>query len=221
MTIARAHSFDAAALVMNRQGLSGRAHSLQPQELVLVLNMANAHNPGGGVEQGDAAQEEDLFRTSNYEEVLPKNLYPLGEDDAVLSPVVWVLKNGRYERLREPFPVACLALAADRDPALLPDRRGYSRSQYARPEDWFRMRNKVRGIFRVARRAGYRHLVLGALGCGAFHHPSWVVASLFQEAIEDYGYAFDSICFAILVRNDRDEQNWEAFSQTLHAVELR
>ena len=32
----------------------------------VLLNMANAHNPGGGYKRGDGAQEETLFRRSNY-----------------------------------------------------------------------------------------------------------------------------------------------------------
>ncbi len=44
-----------AALVMKQRGLSP-----------CVLNLANAFMPGGGVEHGSKAQEEDIFRRSNY-----------------------------------------------------------------------------------------------------------------------------------------------------------
>jgi uncharacterized protein (TIGR02452 family) len=32
----------------------------------VILNMVNANNPGGGYRRGDGAQEETLFRRSNY-----------------------------------------------------------------------------------------------------------------------------------------------------------
>lgn len=54
----------------------------------LVLNMASPKRPGGGFRNGSAAQEENIFRRSNYFQVLEdldrfdknrKWKYPLGE----------------------------------------------------------------------------------------------------------------------------------------------
>ncbi|CAF0916901.1 unnamed protein product [Rotaria sordida] len=40
----------------------------------VVLNMANADSPGGGYRKGDGAQEENMFRRSNYSRSLDMDL---------------------------------------------------------------------------------------------------------------------------------------------------
>ena len=42
---------------------------------------------------------------------------------------------------------------------------------------------KVRLILRVAKEKGVTHLVLGALGCGAYHNPPEEVAKIFRREI--------------------------------------
>lgn len=44
---------------------------------ILVLNLASSFCPGGGVVKGSIAQEEDLFRKTNYFLSLPMKFYPI------------------------------------------------------------------------------------------------------------------------------------------------
>ena len=58
---------------------------------------------------------------------------------------------------------------------------------------------RIRIILKAAAERGYRNLVLGAWGCGAFGNKPSDVAQCFREAIIDEGLGvfFDEICFAI------------------------
>jgi len=58
----------------------------------------------------------------------------------------------------------------------------------------------VRVLFRVAHLMGNTHLVLSALGCGAFHNPPAEVAQIFREVLQEPEFAnqFDHIIFAII-----------------------
>lgn len=46
--------------------LARRLHATDPTDDICVLNMANSHRPGGGVWGGAGAQEEYLFRCTDY-----------------------------------------------------------------------------------------------------------------------------------------------------------
>ena len=71
----------------------------------LVLNMANAVQPGGGYRKGAFAQEENLFRRSNYYKFLDgrekKRLYPFADDEMVYSPNVSVIKDRFYNIIKK------------------------------------------------------------------------------------------------------------------------
>ena len=56
----------------------------------------------------------------------------------------------------------------------------------------------------AAAKSGYKTLVLGAWGCGAFGNKPEDVAGYFKQVIvqEEYGKCFDEICFAIYGRED-------------------
>jgi Microbial-type PARG, catalytic domain len=102
------------ALALRRAGLAP-----------VVLNMASPRRPGGGYRSGAAAQEENLFRRSNYQQVLEDRgrrfdtrrrwRYPLPDYGGVYSPRVMVFRGSLhdgYPFLYEPLEVAMIAVAA-------------------------------------------------------------------------------------------------------------
>ena len=78
-------------------------------------------------------------------------------------------------------------------------------------------RNKMRTILRLGALNGHDALVLGALGCGAFHIPPKQVAQLFHELIDDKEFRgkFRHITFAVLARptSPTGLRNFAAFKQ--------
>ena len=63
----------------------------------VVLNMADTNFPGGCVDLGSGAQEESLFRRTNYFKTLnltsSNHLYPLTENEAIYSKDEIQLRN--------------------------------------------------------------------------------------------------------------------------------
>ena len=172
-----------------------RKMGMDHNDLVLVLNLASHVHSGGGVKHGARAQEEDLYRKSNYFEANDQNFYPLDITEVVYSPVVHIIKDSNYKLLQQPYPVACLAVAAIRNPPVMKSANGET---YARNTDKIITQQKIDMIFKVAFKHGHQVLVLGALGCGAFHNPPEEVALMFKEALNKYARYFKKIGFAIL-----------------------
>lgn len=206
---------------------------------VVVLNMANATNPGGGYLGGDGAQEENLHRRSTYSAVLGDpykmtgaqiiELYPIYVK-AVYSPGVQVFRGEErlgYPLLDTPFFVDMLAVAAVRNPALaLPDTNTMAKVPEAL------MKNLIGHMLQVAALHEADALVLSAFGCGAFRCPPRHVAALFREEIlrqaSTQGNRFGIICFAIFEdHNSKQSHNPEgnvkpfadAFGVEAHPVE--
>ncbi len=169
----------------------------------LVLNFANAHHPGGGFLIGARAQEEALCRSSTlYASISSEkaramyrynNTHPCAveSDSMLLSPEVCVFRDIACEPLERPFLAAVVTAPA-------PNRRGAA--LFAPGE---RIRNaflrRIRIILRLAADRGYRNLVLGAWGCGAFGNDPEMVAECFKAALEEdgFGRAFDTVVFAV------------------------
>ena len=195
-----------------------------PSAHIAVLNFANPHYAGGGVEHGAMAQEECLCRSSNlypclfapvaqmeyyqYHRSRPDHLFT---DRVVYTPEVVVFKDDQ--------PV----------PQLLPRKQ------------WFRMdvltcaapylgepvcitqvelknlfKSRIREICRVAMEHQVTVLVLGAFGCGAFCNPPELVAHAFREVLQEdpYRHGFSKVVFAIK-SNGRPDDNYHVFVQVL------
>lgn len=178
----------------------------------LVLNMASRRNPGGGVEYGAGAQEECLFRSSNYHRTLYplRNQYPMDRNfGGIYSPDVTVfrgLESEGYPLLEEPFKTNFVAVAALNRPDLAPD------GSYT-PEEKRGMENKIRTILNIAATFGHRVLILSAFGCGAFRNPPKQVATLFREILDEpeYGCRFSEIYFSIKPDHNDISDNCKAF----------
>lgn len=184
-------------------------------ERPLVLNFANAHHPGGGFLIGARAQEEALCRESTlYASISSEkaremyrynNLHPCAveSDYMLLSPEVCVFRNIGCEPLERPFMASVITAPA-------PNRRGAALfASGDRIHETFLRR--IRIILRVAAVRGYRNLVLGAWGCGAFGNDPVMLAECFRTAlVEDgFGRAFSILVFAVC--GERDGPNPTAF----------
>lgn len=162
------------------------------KDRVLVLNLANPVHPGGGVRHGARAQEEDLCRASSlllslesgnaaryYEYNRSLNTY-MGSDAVIISPNVEVFRDRSGKLLENPFEVSVMTCAA---PMLNFGMEGMTEDQY---RDM--MYHRIEGMLKVAAYHGYKYLVLGAFGCGAFHNDARIVSDIFYKVLKDFQY---------------------------------
>ncbi|MCH3919488.1 MAG: TIGR02452 family protein [Sphaerochaeta sp.] len=194
-----------------------------------VLNMANRHNPGGGVLGGSGAQEEHLFRSSNYCLSLYQyapyaaayglkqatDQYPMDRNyGGIYSPEVTVFRgpeNEGYPLLDEPWKTSFVAVPAINNPDTYLSKR---RSNADLNRWWKPPNERFRTILRIAHTNGHTTLVLSAFGCGAFRNPPHHMALIFQEVLTEpeFLHAFDTIVFAVI--NDHNSNgNYEAFKR--------
>lgn len=173
----------------------------------LVLNMANRQTPGGGVEYGAGAQEECLFRSSNYFLTLyeVEKYYPMDRNfGGIYSADVTVfrgLEEDGYPLLKEPFKVNFVAVAALNRPPLTASGELTAEMKTA-------TENKIKTIFNIAILNGQKILILSAFGCGAFKNPPRDVANIFKDILKKRPYRdyFEEVIFAIKP-NHRDVEN--------------
>ena len=200
---------------------------------VSLLNMASRRNPGGGVRNGAGAQEEYLFRCSNYYRFLYRYAsyaeeyglkkshyqYPLDRNyGGIYTPSVTIFRGNEqsgYPLLEKPWQVNIIAVAGMNSPRIV-----YENGSERIARDLIAgVKNKIRTIFRIACDQGQRNLVLGALGCGAFHNPPLHVAELFRDVLcePEFWGAFQKVCFAVKTdHNSRHSTNYDAFRKVLH-----
>lgn len=179
----------------------------------LVLNMASWRRPGGGWRSGANAQEEDLFRRSDYylylEDKNIMDLYPLGMKMSIYTPRVFVFKGGapNYDiyKKKSRFSASFLAMAAISNPKLIKERLSLKDEQLTL--------SKIRHIFNVALENKHDSLVLGALGCGAYNNPPQHIAELFKKVIAEYDGVFQTIVFPVL--SFKSNPNFSIFKSVL------
>ncbi|KFY10472.1 hypothetical protein V491_07632 [Pseudogymnoascus sp. VKM F-3775] len=180
--------------------------SSKPDIRVGVLNMASSYQPGGGVLKGSLAQEESLCSRSTLYPSLHESYYRLPTLSAIYSPDIVVFRNSEPNGTAilpeaEWTFVDVISCAALKGPNL--DVNAEGKKVYARERDVETMTLKIRLILQIARETGITHLVLGALGCGAYGNPPEEVAKIFKKAIcgdsRKHGYAegIEEVVFAI------------------------
>lgn len=208
ISVIQSDSYDAAVTLI----------SAKPGIRVGVLNMASSYQPGGGVLKGSLAQEESLCSRSTLYPSLQESFYRLPALSAVYSPDIAVFRNSELNGTailpKEEWAfVDVISCAALKGPDV--DINAEGRKVYAREKDREIMTLKVRLILQVARENGITHLVLGALGCGAYGNPPGEVAKIFKKVIcgdkRKYGYAegIEEIVFAIF----DDGENLKVFRE--------
>ena len=211
----------------------------------VLLNMANSKTPGGGYRRGAGAQEENIFRRSNYclsldveldennemerlrctsdgnNEPIGKQgkLYPIDNYGAIYTSDITVFRGTEsegYAFLEEPiYGVCAIASAACERPKL---RENNSKLQKQAAID---MQKKIENFFAIALLHKHDCLVLSAFGCGAFQNPPGHVATIYKAVIEQYAGYFKEIHFAIIDDNNTRREhnpdgNYEPFKKTLN-----
>ncbi len=154
---------------------------------ILLLNLASAVRPGGGVRDGMGGQEEDLCRKSTLllslesDEAKPYYEYNnglntrMGSDAVILTPDVVVFRDEKGELLDEPFTISVITCSAPNV------RFGYE----GKTEEEYKtlLRERIEGIPRCAVSFGYKDIILGAFGCGAFKNDAALVSDDFYQAL--------------------------------------
>ena len=204
---------------------------------VCVLNFANRRNPGGGVTSGSGAQEEYLFRCSDYYRFmycfakyaqqyglkLSPSQYPMDKNyGGVYSPNVTIFRENErkgYALAENTWLVNMIAVAA----MVGPDTEFVAGEERIVPELIDGVKNKMRTIFRIACAHKQRNLILGAWGCGAFHNPPKHIAELFRDVMSEneFAGAFSRICFAISTHPGKTNTNYPAFKEVFDAQEVQ
>jgi uncharacterized protein (TIGR02452 family) len=189
----------------------------------VLLNMANAQTPGGGYRKGAGAQEENLFRRSNYYLSLDMELdhnkqadrfwctanceqksiekdqkfYPIEDYGAIYTSGITVFRNTEdegYAYLEQPvYGVCAIASAACIRPELKRNDNNRLAEKYV-----VDTRKKIENVFAIAFHHGHDCLVLSAFGCGAFRNPPIHIAMIFKSVIEQYAGYFKQIYFSIV-----------------------
>lgn len=183
--------------------------------------MASSRRPGGGYLSGAGAQEENLFRRTNYVQHLadpdkefdPKRkwTYRLPEFACVYSKNVFIIRASEaegYAFLSKPVPMSFLALSAYAHPPLTKDK------QRLIPQVAENTKRKIRCLLSTGLYHGHDALVLSALGCGAFRNPARHMAQLFKEVLleEEFVNRYKHISFAIFDdHNARGDGNYQPF----------
>ncbi len=173
-----------------------------------ILNMASKFKPGGGVRTGKKAQEEELFRRTNYFKTLSKEFYEIAYPDIIYSPKVWIVKDKNYQDLEKPWSSAFIAAPMLRRPQL--DIKGYYQ-----PKDLEMAQKIIEHIFAVAFENDHEILILGALGCGAYRNPPEQVIPIFNEMLTKYYGCFKKVIFAVYSQSDT---NFDMFNTEIKKI---
>jgi uncharacterized protein (TIGR02452 family) len=167
----------------------------------LLLNLADDIYPGGWVNNGSSAQEESLFRRTNYHLSLIKSLYPILEEEVIYSPKITVIKGSDLQPIEPVHQYDFIACPAIKYPFL--DEDGLLEE-----EDSVLLKKKIELIIQVALKHGHDTIIFGAMGCGAWQNPPHEVAKIFKEVLSKFNGCIKNYVFAILDNiSDSDSEN--------------
>jgi uncharacterized protein (TIGR02452 family) len=148
----------------------------------MVLNMASELRPGGGFLRGTVSQEEALCEKSDLLLRLTESFYPLQNKMLLNNQVQFWLDDKEH---------ACDVVTV-------------SAVKLEWGDEWTMrecdtMDYKIQKLVDEATR--YPVCVLGALGCGFYHNPPDMIATLFALALKEAG--FRHVVFAILDKTNK------------------
>lgn len=181
--------------VCNETTLQAAFRLFQQGENPLALNFANGIHPGGGFLNGSRAQEENLCRSSGlYAALQGDKMYEVHKqrseadstDWIIYSPDVPVFRSDDGRELEQPWPLSFFTCAAPVAYAI-----GLSRARKL-------LKQRIQRVLAAAEAYGFRSLVLGAWGCGAFGNDPYTTAEDFRSSITGkFCGSFDHIVFAV------------------------
>lgn len=163
----------------------------------LVLNLADNYFPGGYVDEGAGAQEESIFRRSNYFKTLKKSLYPIEKDEAIYSSNVSIIKRSEndnwslYDSYKRMDFIACPGIKYPG--TILKDN-----IEQLNNIDVEQLKIKIKTIIQCAIHYNHDTIIFGALGCGAWKNPPFHVAKIFKEILDEYNGVIKNYVFSIL-----------------------
>jgi uncharacterized protein (TIGR02452 family) len=165
----------------------------------VILNFASNSAPGGHVEKGARAQEEDIFRRSSLFQTLNERFvsYPLN-GKVVYSKNIRVVKDKDYN-LIEPYTISCISAAAINHPQTITEN---SKEKFFFREDGEYIRNVISAILTIAVEHGHDSIILGAWGCGEFRGPRHHIAEIFKSVLNERNGALKKVGFGILSRKN-------------------
>lgn len=174
-----------------------------------VLNFASFKHPGGMFLEGSTAQEEALCHKSNLYNIL------VAFNDTFYKENLKYLNRCLYTTrfLYTPDVIFC-----DNEPGVYmcdvitcaaPNCR-YTEDKTINSDAGKAMRERIYSIFAAAYQNKVDTLILGAYGCGVFANDPAIVATIFKEAIIQFGGCFKNIIFAI-----PGGPNYDIFKQIL------
>ncbi|KAJ3486807.1 hypothetical protein NLI96_g3984 [Meripilus lineatus] len=218
VVVDNADSFTTARNIIKR--------SPQATRKTAVLNLASDELQAGGWLYSLAkTQEEALCYSSTLYATLKEEYYPWpnlgpGSVAGIYSPAVVIFKDDLDHNCVDLSPqerqvVSVLTVAAPRGPRLTRDRTAF---KY--PQDLEDMRGKIRLVYRMAAHNGNTHIVLGAMGCGAYYCPPRQVAEEMRNILLEPEFKgwFQEIVFAVYATPGNP--NFEVFSEVFEDVEV-
>jgi uncharacterized protein (TIGR02452 family) len=178
----------------------------------LVLNLADYDFPGGCVEMGSGAQEESLFRRTNYCMTLNEEFYPLGKDEIICSPDVSVIKTNEFTRwklmdtnnLPKVSFIACPGICYPHTIKVCGEKK-------LQESDVVILKQKIKTIIQIAVQFKHDTVILGALGCGAWRNPAKHVAEIFKDVLREYDGTMLNFYFAILSTSKGEQKTVDIF----------
>ncbi|CAF2147898.1 unnamed protein product [Rotaria magnacalcarata] len=210
----------------------------------LLLNMASATSPGGGYRKGDGAQEENLFRRSDYfrsldidldsvQDEIPERfycsndgqmrslvdlttMYPIDDYGAIYTSGLTFFRKSEDKG----YEYMEKPLEGVHALAVAAYRNPKLDGNLLSPKYAVGMRKKLENLLSIAHYHQHDCLILSALGCGAFRNPPDHVAKLFRSVIEQYAGFFQTIIFAIIDDHNsgqrhNPEGNFKSFKDEL------
>lgn len=191
--------------VGNETTLQAAARLAAQADKVFCLNFASAKNPGGGFLTGAQAQEESLARSSALYPCIAQ-MQPMYQtnratrgclytDHMIYSPAVPVFRDDDGALLNTFFTASFLtAPAVNAGVVLRQEKHNIAQIEPV-------MMSRLEKVLSVALVKGYRHLVMGAWGCGVFQNDPAAVAGWFHKHLMEnpvFKDVFEEVVFAVL-----------------------